>query len=194
MFKCASMRPPLCAIDIDTARRLRYIHGAMNARRVLIGVFILGVVHSIYYFPQLPRHMASHFNALGGPDSWSSRLAFYATYLGGLAFTTIMFLAIPYFLRRVPHKWVNLPNRDYWLAPSRVDESLARFGTALYRFGAVTNAFMIFAFQCTVIANLRPSLAFPNEVMVGGVVFYFAFTAIWVVTLLLSFRKTHSQA
>jgi serine/threonine-protein kinase len=67
----------------------------------------------------LPLRLASHFDAAGQPNGWmnrSSYTSFIAIFgLGLPAFTVAMG-----FLTRLMPAWaINVPNRDYWLAPER---------------------------------------------------------------------------
>ena len=80
----------------------------------------------------LPPRVASHFAADGRANGWMSREA----YVGMMA---TMSLAMPFAIwiaaTWLPRRWprlVNVPFRDYWLAPERREATLAR----LARMGA----------------------------------------------------------
>lgn len=81
--------------------------------------------------PHLPERVASHFDASGTADGWISRSAHLWT-IGGLAVgLSLAMLLLFYCLRFLPASGINLPNRDYWLAPERRRDTFA----ALFRAG-----------------------------------------------------------
>lgn len=41
----------------------------------------LAVLQVVYYYPQMPAVVASHFDGLGVPNGWSGKDAFFALYL-----------------------------------------------------------------------------------------------------------------
>jgi serine/threonine-protein kinase len=72
----------------------------------------------------LPPRVATHFAVGGAPNGWMTRD-------GYLVFMLAFALAVPWFVfamtvllpSRFP-RMSNLPNRDYWLAPERIDATL----------------------------------------------------------------------
>jgi uncharacterized membrane protein len=67
--------------------------------------------------PQLPERVATHFGAGGEPNGWMSRA-------GHVRFTLLFGLIVPAFviaifatMPRFGDRWMNIPNKDYWLAP-----------------------------------------------------------------------------
>ena len=51
-------------------------------RRSFYGLLAIAVLQTLYYYPQMPAVVASHFDGLGAPNGWSSRNGFFALYLG----------------------------------------------------------------------------------------------------------------
>lgn len=159
------------------------------AQRVFIFLLVLVVVQSIYHYPQLPERVASHFDANGRPNGWMTRDTFIGFYWGMAGLAALIFLGLPRFLRRAPNKRINLPRREYWLAPERRAETVAYLGRQLLWMGSATLMFSIGVFHLAIQANLTdaPRLspaAFPL------IVAYLIFTLLWVVRLVFKFRKT----
>jgi len=93
--------------------------------------FLLVLLYSCFFAhlaassSHLPERVATHFDARGRPDGWMSRtehLRFMAWF--GLAFPLFV-PVIVYVIRFLPDRLLNLPNRDYWLAPGRRTETMA---------------------------------------------------------------------
>jgi hypothetical protein len=84
---------------------------------------------------------------------------------------------------------INLPNREYWLAPERRAETFAFMDRQLFWFGMATLALLGIIFQLVIQANLSPKPYLPSSLMVASLGIYGAFTAVWLIRFLLRFRK-----
>ena len=145
-----------------------------------------------YFSDKLPPIIATHFGASGVADGWGSPRTFLGIYAALLVVITLMFCAIPAFARRVPTKWVNLPNRDYWLAPERKEATIAILERWANGFGLTTLCFLVYVFHLTLQANLRqPAILAMSPFMISLALFLFAaFT--WVFVLLGPFLKKNN--
>lgn len=72
---------------------------------------------------QLPEKVALHFNAEGKPNRWSSssEMTLGMVLLATAEFVT--FFAIAWILPRISYQLWNLPNKSYWLAPERAEQT-----------------------------------------------------------------------
>lgn len=72
----------------------------------------------------MPERVASHFGADGLANGYITR-GTYVAFLAGVAIgiPTLLSLGIGATIRRSPGA-LNIPNRDYWLAPARQQESV----------------------------------------------------------------------
>jgi uncharacterized membrane protein len=118
-----------------------------------IGLFAGWSVSSAW--PQLPPRVASHFNARGQPDGYMPREAFVTdlALLGG-GFIVLLLLT-PALLRLLPDRLINMPHRDYWLAPERRHTS---FGYIAIWFGwcaIATGLLLVAMLDLTLRANIR---------------------------------------
>ncbi len=93
----------------------------MKASRTPLSILALSnaalIVALAWTSDRLPERVASHFDASGIADAWSSRVDYLWTTaaLGCGLSLAIAFLF--YFVRFVPDSGINLPRREYWLAP-----------------------------------------------------------------------------
>src|SRR5579872_5795647 len=76
-------------------------------------------------YPLLPERVATHFDAAGAPNGWMSRAAHLWTICGFWFGLSLFEIGAFYAIRFFPPTLLNLPRRDYWLAPERRDESFA---------------------------------------------------------------------
>jgi uncharacterized membrane protein len=73
----------------------------------------------------LPERVASHFDAAGRPNGWMTRSSYMATYAFIGAMLQSSMVAVFFLIDRFPKSSINMPHRDYWLAPERSRETFA---------------------------------------------------------------------
>src|SRR5215471_9733898 len=95
----------------------------MGPRMLVLGLLALTVLQSIYFYPQLPDTMSSHFDGSGRPNGWSSKPFFFGFYLMLVLFMFSISRAVPALIERKP-SITNIPNKDYWLSSERLDGTL----------------------------------------------------------------------
>jgi serine/threonine-protein kinase len=78
-----------------------------------------------WYWNQLPDRVATHFNLSGAPNDWMSKPAATSLLLATQLLIPWFLVGIAALTAWLPSSLVNLPNREYWLAPERRRESLA---------------------------------------------------------------------
>lgn len=78
------------------------------------------------------------------------------TQVGITLFIAILFFALASFLPRLPDRFINLPHREYWLAPKRRPETLGWLSGMLLCLGAVLQLFLGWVFREVWQANLTP--------------------------------------
>jgi uncharacterized membrane protein len=97
------------------------------------------VAYYLPYLPMLPDRLATHFDAGGRANGWSNQAGFIRTVVILIAIATAIFLASGP-LGHVPEWLINLPNKSYWLAPARRDDTFAFMRDWLRWFVVVTLA------------------------------------------------------
>jgi len=153
--------------------------GARSPLFLLLVLLFLAILQTVFYYPQLPNIIASHFAANGEANGWSSKQAFFLIYFAVLSLLLGVFLFLPLVLPRLPVSLINLPNRTYWLAAERKEQTLQFVRDRMWRAGAATMSFLIATFQLVIQANLRPEkrLSSTMWVLVGV---YVLFIGRWV--------------
>ncbi len=103
-------------------------------RIALIGLAffaVLSVAQHAWYWSQLPERVATHFGADGIPNDWMSRTAATVLLLAIQIGLPVFLLGIAWFLPSMPNSTINIPHREYWLAPERRAHSLDHMRTML---------------------------------------------------------------
>lgn len=146
-------------------------------------------IQAFWYAPRLPERVASHFDAAGVPNGWSSRGELLATFGGMFALTSLGLLGLIAVLPRIPRPLVSLPRREHWLAPERRAATIADLRRRLAWFAFATQVFLAGTVQLAIEANLAPDPRLPSGplyALLGG---YLAFTLGWIVVFYRRFAK-----
>lgn len=157
-------------------------------RLVFAGAILLGIAEALYYYPLLPDRVAIHFNAAGIADAWGPKSAFLEIF--GLVFNivAVLFCGLALLLRRIPDSMMNLPNKDYWLAPERREQTMARLTDQMFFTGAMTLILLDALFFLTMKANLTTSPTLPATLMWAMIIGFIVINIAWIVSMLRSFR------
>ena len=151
----------------------------------LVGVSLLQV---IYYYPQLPLVVASHFDASGAANGWSSRNGFFATYLVMVALLIGVFVLLPRWVAKRGGLGMKIPNRDFWLAPERRRQTHAFFRRQMLLMGSVHMLLAIITVQLAIHANLAQQTRL-HQGMFWVLATYFVFLCAWLVYFYRHFRQ-----
>jgi len=113
-----------------------------------------------WYLPMLPDRVATHFDAAGQPNGWSSPAGLIESAVLTIAATAVVFFAGE-LLRWLPDGLINLHNKNYWLAPERRDASLGFVRGWLRWFAVVTLALLTLMIGAALRANLATQPRLP---------------------------------
>ncbi|HZN59097.1 MAG TPA: DUF1648 domain-containing protein [Planctomycetota bacterium] len=163
----------------------------MKAVRILFLVTaLLAVLQAFYYYPQLPENLASHFDGQGRPNGFMTRGVFLIFHLGVVLLLTFVFLAVPLAIHKLPSRWINLPRKDYWLAPERREATLSDMTVQLTRFGIASLIFLMAVMQITIRANLPGGGARVSPSLLWGLIGVYAlYLIVWLVPLLVRYGR-----
>jgi len=154
-------------------------------------VLVLVLMHSAFYYPQLPDTVASHFGGGGRADNWSGKQSFFIVSAAILVMNIGIFILIPWASERFKLVKVNLPNRDYWLAPERMGDFYRFFRERMCWFGIVNLIFGAIVMHLVFVANIGSEQVFDNYTFLVALAAYFIFVIIWLISFFLKFRNTN---
>jgi uncharacterized membrane protein len=155
----------------------------------LLATGAAGILLLAWHRQQLPEMVASHFGASGVANGWMPRDTHVLLAQGLFVFLTATFCFMGWIMARIPAKWINLPNKDYWLAAEREADTRRHLAGWGHGFGAVVNLFMIFAFHLTYRANLADPVALDSTAMTAGLVAFVIASIGATITLLIRYGR-----
>jgi uncharacterized membrane protein len=166
--------------------QVRYAH------RATWWVFVLLLLFAILFVtgtaPQLPPTVASHFDAAGQPNAFMSRSGYVRFMLGlavGLPAVVVVVLSTVY-SRATDLK---LPNREYWLAPERLDRTRAFLVAHGVWFGSLLVTLTCCVHWLELGANRQQPPHLSNQSIAAVLVAFLIATAAWVAALMFAFRR-----
>lgn len=132
----------------------------MNRRLIVIlgwwaAVLLWAAADLAWHFPRLPASMAVHFDGAGVPDRWSPKSEFLTTWILMTLLLGGLFAGLRVLVRFLPADYINMPRREYWLAPERAASTRAEVGDVVLALGGVILA-SIWALNHVILrANLK---------------------------------------
>lgn len=155
----------------------------------LVCLTIFAAVFVIYTTRYLPESVATHFDGNNQANGWMSRdgyLLFILSFMIGIStFVSFIVGTLP---RRFP-QWTNVPNRDYWLAAERRDESLRYLDAHGKRLGCLIVMMMLGMHYVILKANHMQPPMLPASTF-SAILFSFVLALVWwIVRLYRRFPK-----
>ncbi len=152
---------------------------------VLEGMAAGGLVWSAR---ELPPGVASHFGAQGQADGWMPRET-YLEFMGGIGLLLpLSLLGTGLLIGVMPAGTINLPHRDYWLAPERHRETRGYMARHMAWF-ACGMTVLFTAINWLVVEGNRsapPHLTSGIWLLLG---LFLAFVVAWLVVLITHFSR-----
>jgi hypothetical protein len=155
---------------------------------ILLAMFGVLVGTIFYAAAELPDQVASHFGLHGEANGWMSKranLIFFAVVGFGVP---LVIIGLWYVVRYLPEGLINLPHREYWLAPERRMETARYMFRQSVWFASMLVAFLSWVFLLVVFANKQPSPRLSNSLLLWGTVCFLAGTGLWMWKLVRHFR------
>ncbi|MFK7767930.1 MAG: DUF1648 domain-containing protein [Mariniblastus sp.] len=164
------------------------------ANKMMIGLTILVCISQIVlWYGDLPEMVPSHFDANGEVDGEMSRNAFCAM-MGLINLGMLICLPLTgYLAKHLPNSLVNIPNKDYWLAPARRDASLTLMTDFVSAIAWMTGWLFIGIFQLSALVGIKA-----RETISPEFYFFMGFYLVGVIAVMvimsLKFRKPVEDA
>ncbi|MFN7971439.1 MAG: DUF1648 domain-containing protein [Acidobacteriota bacterium] len=144
----------------------------------------LSLLQAAVYVPKLPPRIASHFDGAGRANGWQPREAFATMHLSITLGASLVMLLVAFLIRAMPASLMNVPHREYWLAPEREAETKSYLTAWMLWFSVLLLAFLLLVMQLVIDANLAGAVpTLDNAWMWGSLGVFLAFVIAWTVSL-----------
>jgi len=158
-------------------------------RRVLLLVLVVAAGFVWLTSGDLPPVVASHFGSGGGANGFMGK----GTYT---AFMLAVVIAVPALIgfsgqlvRVLPLQLINLPNKQYWLAPQRRAATLESLSSLSVPFAFALVVFLCFVHWLVVQANAVQPARLPEGSLFVGLAVFGVATVLWLIVLFRRFGR-----
>ena len=164
---------------------------------ITIGISIALILRVASVWSDLPETMASHFGTGGRPDDYMPKVPFFLFLAASAGGSIALVFASAGMLKRLPGRWINIPNREYWLeTDERREAAINRIAAPMAWIGLLTAALLAVALEFTIEANLERS-NFANDVFIVMMIGYLLLVAaisIWMIRDLARLAETQDES
>jgi len=157
--------------------------------RLLLGTLVLGIIFVIVTGDALPPVVASHFVAGGAANGFMPRSTYLRFMVALVICLPLLIALLASITSLLPVRFINLPNREYWLAPERQADSLSYLRKHSSRFGVLLVIFLCFVHWLVVQANSQSPAQFPESMFFPGMAAFLVGLVIWLGALVVHFRR-----
>ncbi len=157
-------------------------------RAGFILVFIANVVLSLISLILLPSRVAIHFGLGGLANNWAPSYVNTLFFIGANAFLFVSLYFTPRLVFMFPGKWINLPNKGYWLRVENKARTVAMFSSLMWEFGIALFLFLFVVEMLAIEANLSQPVKLNEKPLFSALILFLLYTAYWCIKLFLSFR------
>lgn len=155
---------------------------------LFILAFLANVALTLLSLAVLPSRVAIHFGADGVANGWAPNYV-NALLMGGTHI--FLFCALyfsPHFIFVFPCRWINLPNKDYWLQPAMRPQAKAKISLLIWQFGVALFAFLFVVGVLSLQANLAKPVRLNEAVFIPAFVTFLIYTVWWTIVFFRAFR------
>lgn len=153
-----------------------------------LALIVCGAAFIFVSSGQLPALVASHFDAAGRVNGHMPRGLYVAIMLLVSIVVPLLLAVIPGRALTTPGIRINVPNRDYWLAPERREETVRFLSGQMAFFAWLVVLFMCYVQWLVVRANTLTPAMLDSRALFAGLAVFLVCTLVWVVRVVGHFR------
>jgi hypothetical protein len=138
---------------------------------------------------ELPARVASHFGPGNLANDAMDRLSYLMLMLGLAVGLPVLLVATFSRMPRAMERKLNIPHRDYWLAPERRQRTLAYLGSHACWLGTLLAAYLTGVHLVLLAANAVQPPRLPVQPFVTLLALFLCGMALWIFALVSRFRN-----
>ena len=152
-------------------------------------VLVVGAGFVLFTAGSLPAVVASHFVSGGAANGFMPRETYLKFMLALVVGLPLLIAVLSRVTALVPPTMINLPNRDYWLAPERLEETLAYLRGQGSFFAVPLCVLLCYVHWLVVQANALTPPHFPESKFFAGLAVFVVVLVVWLGRFVLHFRR-----
>jgi uncharacterized membrane protein len=163
--------------------------GTRIPRGLFVAIVLAAIAQCIHDFPLLPDRLASHFATSGIPNGWMTKSQFFITYAVLLVPALVVEFWVSSRIANKPDARLNLPNKEYWLAPERRAETFAYFDSFFAWYGCAFLFVEVFAMGLAMRANFDTPPKLSTGPIVSAIAGFVFFNVVAVIAMFHRFSR-----
>lgn len=160
----------------------------MTMRKTFLIIFLLKIVLNIVFYFILPDNIAIHFRSGGRPDSWAPKEINALLFLGLDALLFFLFWSISSLVMNTPGKWINLPNKSFWLKEENKPLVKQKLESLMAELGIAVFGLMFIISILTTQANLSDPVKLDDSLFFLFLIVFFIYLVYWCIKIFKAFR------
>jgi uncharacterized membrane protein len=157
-------------------------------RKAFFAIFLLTILFNILSYVILPDKVAIHFGRGGRADSWANKDINLLIFLGMEFLMFLIFWYSPALVMKIPAKWVNIPNKSFWLAEENKPHAKQKLEFLMAEFGIGMFVFFFFISILILDANLSKPVKLNESMFLLELIIFLGYTVYWGIKFYKSFR------
>jgi hypothetical protein len=117
-------------------------------------------------------------------------LQFFTVELLIIVIATVITFVLPRIMSAMPGAYINLPNKQFWLAPERREHTMSFLREQMEWLGCSLLAFLLFVMELAFRANLESPPKLTTSAFVPALLIFLGFVAFFVGLLVRHFSRT----
>ena len=150
---------------------------------LFFAILAAALLQGLRDFPRLPERMASHFAASGMPNGWMDKRQFFLLYAVVILAAFFVEFRLARSVAGNSGSKLNLPNKDYWLAPERRAGTFAYIEQFFAWFGCALLLLAVFAMGLAMRANFSDPVQLPTVPIVSAIAAFILFNIAGVIAM-----------
>lgn len=156
-------------------------------------IFLLVLAAAAYFVwrssADLPPVVASHFGPSGAPNGFMAKST-YTVFMVALVIAVPALIALSgQLVRMLPPQWINLPHREYWLAPPRRAATIDALSAMSLPLAMGLVVFLCLVHELVVKANAVQPARLPETPLFLGLATFGVATLFWLFVFIRRFGR-----
>ncbi|MDA3799232.1 MAG: hypothetical protein PF692_09150 [Kiritimatiellae bacterium] len=144
---------------------------------------VVNLMYALFIAQSIETKIAVNFQLNGLPNSYQTPNEFMITQIILTFSMAFLFLLLPWIIRKMPVKWVNIPNSKKWLTGEERDKSLKKIDFMLILLGVVMLYFFTAMNVVVYAANISTPMELPILPFICVVLIFLGFLTTWTIKL-----------
>ncbi len=157
-------------------------------KKTFISTYVLMLAVNLVSYFFLPSDVAIHFGRGGRGNSWASKEVNFFFFLVIEVVLFLLFYYSPILVKKTPQRWLNIPNKEYWLKEENMESFIQSFSNLMYQYG-IAMAWLFIAINfLTVEANLSQPVRLNEKLFLTVMAIFMVYTVYWTIKVIRSYK------